>query len=289
MSPVGDWPAEPVWMTLPLGRVRVLDTGPRDAPAVFFVHGLSYPLEVWHPLSRTLRTAGYRCVCYDLYGRGSSSYRGGALSTATLAQQALAVMDQHQVDRAHVVTLSNGDLITLSLGVQAPQRLRSLSLIAPSGWDRRTMNPSMRLVCRTPGASRVFGEVLRRRLAQRMRDHASHLPPSAPESAARVYDLAIEAVLGNPDFAAAATSQIGHQPTREGLRDLVKRFAATHVTTRMIHYGEEQDATPEGTEVLRRGLPHATERVLAHGGHMGLLEYPEALGRVLLEGFQADP
>ena len=190
------------------------------------VHGLSYPLEVWGPVTERLIAQGYRCIRYDLPGRGMSSFDGGALTSEALAGQTLAVLDHAEVDRAHIISLSNADLIALSLGVHAKARLRSLSLIAPSGFDARTMNLWTRLWCALPGLSTLLSRSLRARLAERMRAHQAHLPEGVPSSTREIYAIAANSVLTNPAFGAAVQSHMGHMPSRRGFIELVEAYAA---------------------------------------------------------------
>ncbi len=272
-------------LSLTRGSVRVWDAGPPEGEAVLLVHGMSYPLEVWGPLTERLVPAGYRVVRYDLYGRGQSTYTGGALTSEALARQAVEVLDAVGVSTAHGVTLSNGDLITCALGIVAPERMRSLTLVAPSGWDARTMNPRTRLACRLPLVAHLFGASLRRRLAARMGDHAARAPADTPESTLAIYDLAARSVLDNPHFAAAAASHLGHMPTRSQLTEMVRAYAATATPTTLVHYDEESDATAAGVRVFVDHLPAARHEHMRRGTHMGLLEYPDALATCLLEGW----
>jgi len=243
---------------------------------------LSYPLEVWGPLTERLIAQGYRCIRYDLPGRGISSFDRGPLTSEALAGQTLAVLDHAEVDRAHIISLSNADLIALSLGVHAKARLRSLSLIAPSGWDARTMNLWTRLWCSLPGVSTLLSRSLRARLAERMRAHQAHLPEGAPSSTREIYAMAANSVLTNPTFGAAVQSHMGHMPSRRGLVELIEAFAATEIPTTLVHYAEEHDSTDAGIKPYIDGLPKATHVHLTQGTHMGLLEYPDALSDALL-------
>ena len=50
-------------------RLRLRDTGPRDAPAVIFLHGFCASLDTWEPWARAL-SARFRVIRFDLPGFG---------------------------------------------------------------------------------------------------------------------------------------------------------------------------------------------------------------------------
>ena len=50
-------------------RLRLRDTGPRDAPAVILLHGFCASLDTWEPWARAL-SADYRVIRFDLPGFG---------------------------------------------------------------------------------------------------------------------------------------------------------------------------------------------------------------------------
>jgi pimeloyl-ACP methyl ester carboxylesterase len=61
-------------------RLRLRDTGPRDAPAVTLLHGFGASLDTWEPWAQAL-SARFRVICFDLPGFGAL-FRGGLRSRA---------------------------------------------------------------------------------------------------------------------------------------------------------------------------------------------------------------
>lgn len=92
----------------------------------------------WPPaFLRALSTAGYRVVRYDQRGTGASSRmtdwsREHPHSLIDMANDAIAVLDELGIDRAHVVGLSLGGFIAQEIAIQHPERVRSLTLMSTS-------------------------------------------------------------------------------------------------------------------------------------------------------------
>ncbi len=53
-------------------RIAYVDTGPADAPAVWFMHGEPTWSYLWHDVIPPVRDAGFRCIAPDLVGFGRS-------------------------------------------------------------------------------------------------------------------------------------------------------------------------------------------------------------------------
>jgi 3-oxoadipate enol-lactonase len=103
--------------------------GPEDAPAVVLVMGLAYPAAMWFRLVPALAER-YRVLRIDNRGAGLTGDVPGPYTVATMAADCLAVLDAAGVDKAHVVGISMGGLMTQELAVTAPERVRSICLMA---------------------------------------------------------------------------------------------------------------------------------------------------------------
>lgn len=72
----------------------------------------------------------YRCITVDNRGTGGSSPLSEPCEMADMALDALAVLDDLGIDRAHVLGISMGGAIAQHLALKAPERVRSLILAA---------------------------------------------------------------------------------------------------------------------------------------------------------------
>jgi pimeloyl-ACP methyl ester carboxylesterase len=92
----------------------------------------------WPPaLLRALSAAGYRVVRYDQRGTGASDRMPDwtnqhPYSLIDMAGDAVAVLDELRIDRAHVIGLSLGGFIAQEVAIGYPERVESLTLMSTS-------------------------------------------------------------------------------------------------------------------------------------------------------------
>jgi len=116
--------------------------GPEDDQAVLLIMGLGYPAAMWFRQLPAL-TKSYRVIRVDNRGAGHTGDVPGAPYTVqTMAADCLAVLDAAGVTTAHVVGISMGGLMAQEIALTAPERVRSLCLLATHpGIAHAVMNP----------------------------------------------------------------------------------------------------------------------------------------------------
>jgi pimeloyl-ACP methyl ester carboxylesterase len=268
---------------LPHGETRLVVEGPADGSVVLFVHGMTYPLEVFSPLAAAVVGSGRVAIRFDLYGRGRAGWDGTRLTADVLAGQAAAALDAARPGAtAHLVGLSNADLLLNAFAARWPERVRSLTWIAPSGIDARTMRASIRAAGHLPLAASLLGGRLRRQCAARMASHRSHLPPDAPPEAAGIYATALDTVQTNPRFAGAVASHLTALPLPERAIADARAVGASGVPVLMLTFADEFDATDAGIAPLRAAVPGLSALEVPRGTHMALVERPDDVAPHLL-------
>lgn len=112
-------------------RLWVEERGASDAPALLLVmgaqaSGLGWPDELVEPLAER-----HRVIRYDHRdtGRSTWSFDEQPYPLTALAEDAVAVLDALGVDRAHVVGMSLGGMLTQLLVADHPERLLSATVI----------------------------------------------------------------------------------------------------------------------------------------------------------------
>ncbi len=114
--------------------LHVRDTGPRNAPALIFLHGFGASLHTWEPWARALDST-YRVIRFDLPGSGLSAPDATNDYTDTRSMQLLlALMDSLHVSRASLIGNSMGGRIAWRFAAAHPERVERLVLSAPDGF-----------------------------------------------------------------------------------------------------------------------------------------------------------
>jgi len=149
---------------------------PGDGDTIVWLGSLGSDASMWDRQVEAFADDA-RCIRIELPGHGGAPAEPGPYAISGLADRAVAVLDELDVSRAHVVGLSIGGMIAMALGIHHPDRVRSLGLLCTSaylppqqGWvDRAT-------TVRSQGAGAVAETVVGRWLTA---DHATAHPDEA--------------------------------------------------------------------------------------------------------------
>ncbi len=135
--------------------VHYLDDGPKHAPAVVLIHGFASWAFTWRLLRAALLAQGFRVIVVELLGYGASARPAEPIyTTETQARVVLGAMEQLGVQAAHCVGHSFGGRVAMQMALLAPERVRSLVLLAPEAFA--TDRPPIAYALRVP----VLGYVL---------------------------------------------------------------------------------------------------------------------------------
>ena len=147
-------------------RVHLAEAGPEDAPAILCLHGWPQHWFIWRRVIPLLSDQ-YRLLCPDLRGFGWSGWPAdGDFRKQRLADDAVALLDQLGIERAHVIGHDWGAWTGMLLAVRSSERLRALlavSIVHP--WQPRALmaRNAWRLAYQFPIAAPQVGERLMRR------------------------------------------------------------------------------------------------------------------------------
>lgn len=96
-----------------------------DGEPLLIINGTSQSLGFWADAAQVWADR-HRVITYDLRGMGDSDRGSGPFTVASLAQDALALLDALGVERTHVLGYSLGSAIAQELALAAPERVASI-------------------------------------------------------------------------------------------------------------------------------------------------------------------
>ncbi len=246
--------------------------GPRRA---ILIHGLGGAKSSFFETVAAL-TPDHTVHAIDLPGFGASSKPLASYDPAFFASHVLRLMDALAIDRADLVGNSLGGRVALEVGLRAPSRVRSLSLLAPSMAFRRGrgLAPLVRVL--RPELAvlpPVFGPRQVRDGFWQMIAHPDRVDPSIADLAADEFFRAHRTRGGRVAFYAAARQiylEPPHGPSGFWTRLELLRPPALFI------WGEEDRLVPAGfSRHVETSLPQASQVVLPDCGHVPQIELPE--------------
>lgn len=110
---------------------------------VVLLHGFGGCCSIWEDVVGHLE-GGYTTIAYDLPGHGLSLDYPKAGSAKTAAKAVLADLAARGIDRVHLVGHSMGGAVATLVALQEPQRVASLTLLAPGGYGPEINAPLLR-------------------------------------------------------------------------------------------------------------------------------------------------
>ncbi|MDF2818817.1 MAG: 3-oxoadipate enol-lactonase [Stenotrophomonas rhizophila] len=131
------------FLALDQHRLHYRVDGPGDAPWLTFCNSLGTDLSMWHPQVEAL-SAHFRILRYDRRGHGLSTAPPGPYDMTALGADVVSLWDHLGVQRSHFCGLSIGGLTGQWLGINAGDRLQTLTVAAtaakigtPENWQAR--------------------------------------------------------------------------------------------------------------------------------------------------------
>jgi pimeloyl-ACP methyl ester carboxylesterase len=249
---------------------------------VVFVHEFAGDYRTWEPQLRFF-SRQYRCVTFSARGFPPSDIpqEDVAYSQAIARDDVIAVMDHLRIDRAHIVGHSMGAYTALHVGLDCPDRCRSLT-VAGCGWGS---DPVMREQAAQLGrdTAALFRNEGIAAAAEKYANQPVRLqykgkdPRGWAEFAQRLSEHSAEG---------HALTMLNLQLRRPTVYDLQDRLRRLDLPV-LVVTGDEDDWCLDVSVVLKRTVPTAGLLVLPRSGHTVTSEEPEAFNRALSELFTA--
>ncbi|TLP59364.1 alpha/beta fold hydrolase [Parasedimentitalea maritima] len=252
---------------VPGGSIHYVEMGPREAPPLVLIHGLSGQLQHFTYALAELLTPDFRVIILDRPGCGYSTRNQDHL--ATLSEQARMIqsfLDLRNVDQPILCGHSLGGAIALAMALNAPQKIRGLALLAPLTHPVADAGSFKGLIIHSPFMRRLIAQTVAIPAAQRTATEVLQqifAPSPCPE------DFLIQAggALGlRPKSFVAASSDA--TLASAGIGEQSPRYASELKTPGAILFGSQDavlDVKTNGNAMEQYGLHCETE---PNQGHM---------------------
>lgn len=258
-----------------VGSRKVYYEAHGDAAGVplLLVTGMGGSCQGWLPLQVPEFSKQHRVVCFDHRGVGGSSDPGGPLDTAQFADDAVALLDALDIERAHVLGSFMGGMVAQEMALLHPDRVEQLVLTGtyarPDAKRRLLLEHWAELA--ESGAS--IEALIRERLLWTLLDETLE-SSDLIESMIDFYAKA-----GLPLSADVLARQCGaclRHDTTDRLGDVRHRT--------LVICGERDRLTPPAlNRRVADGIPNAQLVEIPYAAHMVLLEAAEHYNRVVLQ------
>lgn len=255
-------------------ELHVESTG-SGAP-VLFIHEFAGDHRSWEPQVRSLSRT-YRCITYAARGYPPSAVPADAASYSQdlAVSDAVTVLDNLGLDRAHVVGLSMGGFCALHLTLAHADRVLStviggVGYGAPPGTEE-----SFRIECEAIAAAfeeEGSAEVAKRYALGPARVQFQNKDPRGHAEFARM--------LGEHSDVGSAGTMRGFQKERPSIYDFISDMNSID-TPFLIMVGDEDEGAIEPSVMMKREIPTSGLVVFPRSGHTLNLEEPELFNQTL--------
>ncbi|MBA2463159.1 MAG: alpha/beta fold hydrolase [Actinobacteria bacterium] len=232
-------------------------------PALLLIQGLGYARWGWEPVVPLLARS-FDVILFDNRGIGGSDAPPGPYSAAAMARDALHVLDEAGVERAHVLGTSLGGMIAQELALAEPERVDRLVL-----------------VCTTPGGLRAYPmpaktvDLMLRRATLREYVENALEPDPRPELVERILGHRLAESQSYEAWAAQAAAGVGF--------DAYDRARSIEAPTLVLHGDGDVVVDPRNATLLAELLPDARLSIFPGGGHIFFWNEPERFTREVAE------
>lgn len=239
-------------------------------PPLVFLHGLGSSTRDWKFQFEHF-SKSYRCVAFDLPGSGQSKdlkHPTGPFTVAGFARAVAGGMRQLGIAPAHVVGLSMGGMTSLQLALDAPEVVRTLTVVnAGASVVARTFKERLLLLVRALVTKTLGPKGVGKLVAPRL----FPLPEQGELRATFIRQMA--------DNEPRAYAAVSRAVMGWSVEDRVAQLRCP-----VLFIAADADYTPVAVkEVLARRIPGARVVVIPNSHHAVPVECPAAFNAVLAE------
>ena len=243
---------------------------------ILFVHEFASDHRGWEPQMREFGKR-YHCIAYSARGYAPSDVPSdpSVYSYQHVMRDAVAVLDHLRIDRAHLVGLSMGGYTTLQVGLNHPQRVRSMTLAGTGSGSERWYTEAFHK------SSRDLGNVFERDGSATVARTYGNGPSRVPFAVKDARGFAeFQQRLAEHDAKGSANTSRGFQGGRPSLYDFEDAIGKLTIPA-LIVVGDEDERCIEPGRFLKATLPASGLVMFPKTGHVVNLEEPGLFNEVV--------
>ena len=249
----------------------VASGGGRDC--VLLVHAIGMDQRMWDELAAFLERQ-FRVVRVDLRGHGKSPVPPRPYALEAMADDLVAVLDKHDVAKAHYVGLSLGGMIGQAFALDHADRLGRLVLANTTssyGPEGRAMWQARARAVESGGLAAIKDMVMSRYFSDAFREAQ---PRTVEEVGRRFLQTPADGYLGCCDAIAEL--------------DYTRDVSRIHARTLVIAGEKDAGTPPAMSEAIAARIPGARLATIAGAAHLSAVEKPAEFN-ALVRDFLASP
>ncbi len=250
-------------------------SGKAHSPTMVLVHGFSIPSYLWDKNIAALKNAGFRVLRFDLYGRGYSARPSLDYTLDLFVHQLEEITQKLGIEGPfHLAGISMGGAIATRFAIKHPNKLASLSLLAP--------------LVATP--ERFDLKLLKLPLLGEYLATVVMMPKIASNLKQAVYDPT-----SYPEWQANMQQHIHLKGYRQALLSTARNLAGkseisnyialgkTQVPVQVIWGRQDAIANYAQASALQEAMPNMKLRTLDKSGHLPQIEHPKQVNAWLID------
>jgi pimeloyl-ACP methyl ester carboxylesterase len=234
-----------------------------SGPALLLIQGLGYARWGWEPVVEPLART-FDVILFDNRGIGESDAPPGPYTTAQLAGDAIQVLDEAGVARAHVVGTSLGGMVAQEVALSQPERVDRLVLSSTTPGGAKAF----------PMPQRTVDLMLARATLREYVENALE-PDLRPELVDRILAHRERTAQPFEPWAAQAAAGAGF--------DAYDRLGEIAAPTLVQHGDGDTVVDVRNAELLAGAIPDARLSIFAGSGHLTMWSEPDRFVRELEE------
>jgi pimeloyl-ACP methyl ester carboxylesterase len=244
-----------------------------EGEPLVLIQGLGADLGGWALYQTPVFSKQYQVIVFDTRGVGRTDAKDKPFSIGIAADDTAGLLDALNIERAHILGMSQGGMIAQELALKYPQRIKSLILAATtarsSALSSYVIDTWVRMV--QEGISQET--VIRDTLVWLFTDRFFQNP--------ELVQLAVDNMLNDPytDLRKSIVQQVGNREEFDNMDRISQITAPT-----LVLVGNEDILLPvKLSEELVARIPNAELVILDGGGHGFSLEIPDKFNKAVLE------